>query len=180
MIVDVDADRTQARFYNLDGRSFSNNYQIELKLEPFHQFELTAAIRYSDVQATMDGKLQRKPFVNNYKGLITGSYLTNNKKWQFDLTAQFNGSSRIPDTSWLPAELQMPEKSPEYVLMNGQITYRVGKFDIYSGVENLTDFRQKNPIIGANDPFGSDFDASMLWGPIMGRTIYFGLRYKLM
>ncbi len=180
MIVDVDADRSQVSFYNLNGRSFSDNYQIELKLEPFYQFELTAAIRYSDVRATIDGKLQRKPFVNNYKGLVTGSWLTNNKKWQFDLTAQFNGSSRIPDTSWLPAELQMPQKSPEYILMNGQITYRVGKFDMYSGVENLTNFKQKNPIIGANDPFGADFDASMLWGPIMGRTVYFGLRYKLM
>ncbi len=180
MIVDVDANRTEVRFYNLNGKSYANNYQIEMKLEPFFQFELTAAIRYSDVQATIDGTLQRKPFVNNYKGLISGSYLTENKKWQFDLTAQFNGSSRIPDTSWLPADMQMPQNSPEHILMNGQITYRIGKFDIYGGAENITNFKQQNPIIGANDPFGSNFDASMLWGPIMGRSFYIGLRYKLM
>lgn len=179
MIVDVDADRTQVRFYNLDGKSFANNYQIEIKLEPLFQFELTAAIRYSDVKSTINGTLQRKPFVNNYKGLISSSYLTENKRWQFDLTAQFNGSSRIPDTSWLPEEMQMPEKSPEHILLNGQITFRIGKFDIYCGAENITDFKQKNPIIGASDPFGGNFDSSMLWGPIVGRVFYLGLRYKM-
>ena len=115
MIVDVDADRTQVRFYNLNGKSFANNYQIEIKLEPLFQFELTAAIRYSDVKTTINGTFQRKPFVNSYKGLISGSYLTENKRWQFDLTAQFNGSSRIPDTSWLPEEMQMPKNLPAYL-----------------------------------------------------------------
>lgn len=179
MIVDIDADRTQVRFYNLNGQSYANNYQIELKAEPLFQFELTAAIRYSDVRATINNKLQRKPFVNNYKGLISGSYLTENKRWQFDLTAQFNGSSRIPDTSWLPEDMRMPEKSPEHTILNGQITYKRANFDFYVGTENITNFKQNNPIIDAANPFSANFDASMLWGPIMGRTFYLGIRYKL-
>jgi outer membrane receptor for ferrienterochelin and colicins len=41
------------------------------------------------------------------------------------------------------------------------------------------DYRQQNPIVSANDPFGPHFDASMVWGPVDGRRIYFGLRYKI-
>ncbi len=179
LIVDVDASPNEVRFYNLDGKSYANNYQIELKTSPIHLLDLTAALRYTDVKTTIGGTLQTKPFVNQYKGLVTVSWQTYGRRWQFDFTSQFNGNTRIPDTSHLPEEWQMPEKSPAHVILLGQITYRFGKFDFYVGGENLTNYTQKNPIIGANDPFGPNFDASMIWGPIMGRSLYAGLRYKM-
>jgi len=179
LIVDVDSDPHQVQFYNLKGKSFANNYQLELKTEPLTRLELTAAIRVTDVKTTINDTLQRKPFVNRYKGLFTGSWQTYNRRWQFDATIQLNGKSRIPSTTHLPAEMQLPTESPAYTVINNQITYRIKSFDMYLGVENLTDFKQHHPIIGASDPFGNNFDASMLWGPIMGRTIYIGLRYKI-
>ena len=30
--------------------------------------------------------------------------------------------------------------------------------------ENLTNFKQKNPIIASPDPWGPDFDSTMIWG----------------
>jgi outer membrane receptor for ferrienterochelin and colicins len=50
---------------------------------------------------------------------------------------------------------------------------------LYAGSENLLNYRQPNPIVANNDPFGPNFDASMIWGPIEGRRIYMGLRYKI-
>ena len=39
--------------------------------------------------------------------------------------------------------------------------------------------RQDRPIISADNPQGSEFDASIVYGPIFGRMIYGGLRWAL-
>jgi len=179
LIVDIDSYQGEARFYNLNGRSFANNSQIELSFEPLRFFEITAAYRMTDVKVTIGEDLRTKPFVNAYKGLLTGSWATRNNNWQIDLTAQFNGQSRIPDTDMLPQQFRMPSESPAYTILHGQITRRWNSFDIYVGGENLTNFIQTNPIIAAQNPFDDNFDASMIWGPIMGRMFYLGLRYSL-
>jgi outer membrane receptor for ferrienterochelin and colicins len=117
--------------------------------------------------------------VNNYKGMLSASYATRSNNWQFDLTAQFNGKSRIPDTSMLPEPFRMGTQSPAYTIFHGQITRRWNNIDIYVGGENLTNFKQHNPIIAYDNPYGEHFDASMIWGPIMGRMFYMGLRYSI-
>lgn len=179
LIVDVDSDLSEARFYNLGGRSFANNFQFEMSFQPLPRFDVTAAYRYTDVKTTINGVLDAKPFVNRYKGLLSGSYATRNNRWQFDLTAQFNGPSRIPSTDMLPEAFRMPERSPAYTIIHSQVTYRLRAFDLYLGGENLTNFRQMNPIIASAEPFGDYFDGSMIWGPIMGRRFYLGLRYAI-
>ena len=50
---------------------------------------------------------------------------------------------------------------------------------MYIGGENLTNYTQPNPIIDVENPLGDDFDASLIWGPVMGRNIYVGIRYKI-
>jgi hypothetical protein len=50
---------------------------------------------------------------------------------------------------------------------------------MYVGVENLFNFTQANPIMGAADPFARGFDATMIWAPIAGRMVYTGIRYKI-
>ncbi len=176
LIVDVDSDHRQVRFYNLDGKSYANNYQVELNVEPIRFFELTAAYRISDVKATIGDALKEKPFVNRYRGMISGSYATPRNNWQFDLTAQFNGKSRIPD---LPPVFNVASESPAYTILNGQVTYRWRGLDMYVGAENMTDFVQTDPIINPQSPFDEGFDGSMIWGPLLGRKFYMGLRYAI-
>ncbi len=179
LIVDVDTDHRSAMFYNLNGQSFANNYQVEFNMEPLRLFEVTAAFRYSDVQTTINDMLQEKPFVTRYRGLLSASYATRNNNWQFDATAQFNGTSRIPSTGQLPEAFQLPERSPAYTMLLAQVTYRWRDLDVYVGGENLTNFKQTHPIIDPGNPFGEYFDASMIWGPLMGRMFYMGLRYTI-
>jgi hypothetical protein len=64
-------------------------------------------------------------------------------------------------------------------LLYAQVTRRFKLWEIYVGGENLTNFTQKYPVIGANDPFGSHFDTSIVWGPILGRMVYAGIRVIL-
>lgn len=179
VIIDKEQNLSQILVYNLDGRSYANTFQVELKYELIPRMDITAAFRYNDVKMTINRELMREPMVNKYKGLFSVSYATNLKKWQFDVTAQFNGSARIPSTAFLPEEYKMPDSSPEYAILNAQVTKFFKRWEIYLGGENLTNYTQHHPIIAADDPFGPYFDASNIWGPISGIKIYAGVRLLL-
>jgi len=179
VIVDKEQNNSQVLVYNLDGRSFANTYQVEAKYEVIPRLDVTAAFRYNDVRMTISDRLMREPLVNRYKGLITLSYATNLNKWQFDFTAQFNGDSRIPNTAYNPEKYRMAENSPAYTILNAQVTKFFKRWDLYLGGENLANYKQHNPIIASDDPFGPYFDASNVWGPISGIKVYAGVRYTL-
>lgn len=179
IIVDLDHSVNTVQFYNLDGKSWANNYQVELKFAPIERFDITTAIRFSDVKADINNEFQKAPYVNRYKGLINLSYATNFNKWQFDFTTQFNGDMRIPSTQENPTQHQRREKSPTYALMNAQVTKRFRIWEIYVGAENLGNYTQKDPIISADNPFNENFDASMIWGPIQERKFYVGVRFTI-
>ena len=72
-----------------------------------------------------------------------------------------------------------------YEQVSAQITRWFRHFSIYIGGENLTGFRQKNVILGTRmadgmvDTASSGFDASAVWGPIMGTTVYAGIRVTI-
>jgi len=172
MVVDIDSEPNTVVFRNLDGKSFATNYQIDLKYEPVTNLELNAAYRYSDVKVTIEDVLLEKALVNRFKGLFTLSYQTNNKTWQFDYNTQWNGDGRLPGLQ------DKKLRYPSYFLMSGQVTKFFNLLDIYAGVENISDYVQDNPIIDAENPFSETFDAAQIWGPIMGRRFYIGLRYR--
>ncbi|MBC8486964.1 MAG: TonB-dependent receptor [Bacteroidetes bacterium] len=178
-IIDRDQDIKSIYIYNLNGKSYSNSYQIEASYELFKGFDILAAFRYNDVKMTINNELVRKPLVNKYKGLINLSYATNLNKWQFDFTTQFNGDSRIPSTEGNPEMYRRDTESPAYTIINAQITKYFKKWEIYIGGENLTNFKQDDPIIAADDPFGEYFDSSLVWGPILGKKIYAGIRIRI-
>lgn len=179
MIVDRDRNVAGVYFYNLDGRSYSNNFQAELTMEPLERFDITLAYRFSDVNSTINGELREVPLSSRYKGLLTLSYATPFRIWAFDFTTQLNGQTRLPDTRMSPPQYQLGEYSPQYLILHAQVSKRFKWFEIYAGGENLTDFLQENPILAPDDPFGTNFDASMVWGPLLGRRFYAGIRYTL-
>ena len=181
IVLDRDADAHEVRIYNLNGKSYSNSAQIEANCEIFKDFDLTLAFRYNDVKMTINDTLREKPFVNRYKGLISMSYAPGT--WQFDFTTQFNGDSRVPDLSdnaTAVANHQNIGRSPFYVIMNAQITKKLGeRWELYVGGENLTNYKQDYPIISAENPTSEDFDASMVWGPLSGIRAYLGVRFQI-
>jgi outer membrane cobalamin receptor len=179
VIMDMDSDQQHIFFYNLDGRSYSNSFQVEVSANPADRLDLVLAFRLNDVKATYSGELMRKPLVNRYKGLFNASYKTKLNRWQFDFTTQLSGDSRLSDTQSNPEKYQRPESSPVYAVVNAQVSKFFRKWDIYVGVENLTGYTQKDPIIAADDPFGEYFDATQVWGPLVGRKFYMGLRVKI-
>ena len=179
VIMDREEDPFIVYIYNLNGKSYSNSVQVEAQYEPINRFELKLAFRYNDVKTTIGGELKEKPFVSKYIGLLSASYQTNLKKWQFDLNVQVNGDQRLPYTGFNPEPYQRPERSPVYAILNTQITKYFKRWDVYIGGENLTNYRQDHPIIQANEPFGDYFDSSIVWGPISGIKVYAGVRFTI-
>jgi len=179
IIVDIDSNVDEVRFSNLEGKSFSNNYQVELGAQFLKGLETKLAFRYTDVRYSLNGTLVEKPLISRYKGLLVVSYQTPLKKWQFDVTCQLNGPGRIPSTRTNPEGYRMEESFDPYTLINAQITKYFRKWDLYLGVENLTDFRQMHAVIAGDAPYGEYFDSSLVWGPLHGRKIYLGFRYRI-
>ena len=176
---------TQINFYNLIGNSFSNSFQAQFSFTLSNSIDLLFA--YKNTVAETDyitqGRL-KNPLTPSDRIFFNLAYNgpTNDKgkKWKYDLTFNHVGEQRLPSTETNPSEYQISEISERLNLINTQIT-RVfnDSFQIYLGVENLTNYRQKNTILAVDDPFGDYFDAAYTYGPIFGRISYLGLRYYI-
>ena len=164
--------------------SYANAWQVDVNTTLFKGLDIFAAFRWNDTKISYyqikdmfyQTLFTEKPLTSKYRGLVNLSYATNFEKWKFDFTAQFNGRSRLPSLTGYHAE---KEWSPAYPLYFGQITKKTKRLDVYVGCENILNYKQKHPIIDAENPFGTDFDASRIWGPLMGRKIYAGIRLTL-
>ena len=213
MIVDMDRDLHGVTLYNMhdvDGAQyFSYNWQVEATMEILRGWTMTAACRYTDVKQTTfntvanEWQLRDKPLQNKFKGIITTSYQTPLKTWQFDLTAQFNGEGRMPDGFVVPtgSKQYFTDEYGQiyhkwYPQLLGQVTKFFRTWSIYLGAENMTNFTQDNPIVGERlsgdkamrqeakgagfvNPYSANYDASMIWAPIHGWKLYVGFRWAL-
>ena len=178
-VVDYDANKELIAIYNLRGKSYSHTFQIDASYPLLKGLEITAAYRLNDVKCTYDyGKsLKEKPLTSKYKALFTASYKTPLGLWQFDATVQLNGGGRNPEPyqladgsqSWSP-------RFHSFEQVSAQVTRWFRHWSIYVGGENLTGFKQKTPIYGAGNPWGSDFEPTLVWGPVEGRMFYAGVR----
>lgn len=179
VIVDIEDPRA-IKFYNLQGKSYSNSFQAELAFMPIQRFDVKLAYRLFDVKATYGNQLLRKPLTAQDRAFANLAYETSG--WKIDYTVSYSGRKRLPPTTGNPPEFQRPNESPSFVTMNAQVSKTLGKkslLDIYVGAENLTNYYQHDAIIAAGQPFSQFFDASMIWGPITGRMFYGGLRFRM-
>lgn len=191
VIVDLDQDPHAVHIYNqrdINGRSFAHSAQVEASMEVLRGWTWTAAFRWTDIEQTTidaqgDARLRIKPLTSRFKGVISTSYQTPLKKWQFDVTAQFNGISRMPDGFVAMGDLNGGYTNPKPLSWYPQLMAQVTKYfrtcSLYLGAENMTNFRQASPIVGSFQPYGPDFDASMVCAPITGWKVYLGFRYDL-
>ena len=184
LVADRDESSNEVLFYNLEGESYANNAQFELSYELIKFLDLRAAYRFTEVRTQYRSGLRQQPFTPKHRWFVNLAYNTakslKGANWSFDLTLKRHGEQRIPLTADNPLDDQRAEMSPAFFLLNSQITRNFNEqWSVYVGVENLLDYRQENPIISSENPFGNNFDASMVWGPIFGRMAYFGLRMTL-
>ena len=192
MVVDYELGANQIWFYALnDGRSFTDNFQLDFSVDPIERFNITATFRYTNAMIELNGKgLVEKPMTSRFKGVLNLQYATNLNRWIFDFTASLNGSCRVYDfmADLVDENNQLIYKNgrtPVYPMLYAQVTRRFKGWDVYMGAENLTNFTQKNPILGTRSSDGyvnprvPSFDASCIWGPLMGIKAHIGFRFTL-
>ncbi|MDR0687401.1 MAG: TonB-dependent receptor [Prevotellaceae bacterium] len=178
LIADQEVSGNQIWVYNLNGTSYANTYQVDVNVEPVERLGIYATFRYSDTKVQLrEVGFARKPLVDRFKGLLNVSYATKFNKWMFDVTAQINGQSRLPNSRHVPGVTD--GYSPAYPMFYAQVTKRYRALEVYLGCENIANYMQSNPIISAANPSSSDFNASVVWGPLMGRKFYAGLRWTM-
>lgn len=200
MVVDYERDPAKIDFYALDGkRSFTDNFQLDFSVDPVERFNITATFRYTNAKIDLAGRgvPVEKPMTSRFKGVLNLQYATNLNKWIFDFTASVNGSCRVYDFMWKDSKgnvlvdgkgkpLYKNGRTPVYPLLYAQVTRRFKGWDVYIGAENLTNFRQKDVVLGSLkdadgfvDPRQASFDASCIWGPLMGIKAHIGFRFTL-
>ena len=179
VVVDLDRDPQEVHFYNLDGKSYSNSFQVQIDMEPLERYDIRVAYRFNEVKSTYGEELLPRPLISKHRAFINMAYMTKSE-WTFDVTWSWQGSKRIPGTETNPEPYRLKETSPAFSLVNLQVGKTIVKrLEIYGGIENLFGFKQEDPILASEDPFGPYFDSSLIWGPIFGRKFYAGLRYRI-
>jgi len=184
IVVDIE-DQGILTFTNLSDIpnhiSFSNAFQIDFAYELFKRFDVKLAYKINNSKTSYLGgptydfsSLLETPLLPKNRALINLAYSNKAADWLFDATLNYIGKSRIPSHELIDAEYSDP-----FSLINCQITKKVNNFDFYIGAENLLSYTQENPILDSYNPSSDKFDASLIWAPVMGRKVYFGLRYKL-
>ena len=160
--------------------SYTNNLQLDFSTEPVKGLTLTLTGRYTDARQTLSCQSDDiKPMTSRYKAVFNAQYATNLQKWIFDFTASLNGPCRVWDFMRGLDPMYENGYSQMYPLLYAQVTKRFKGIDIYVGGENLTGYTQPGPIIGSDNPWSSSFDASCVWGPLMGVKVYAGLRLTI-
>jgi outer membrane receptor for ferrienterochelin and colicins len=171
-------------FYDLDGKSIADSFQVEINYELVKSLKLRTAFKYFDITTDYKSGNLQKPIQPNNRFFANISYETaaksNGAQWKLDVTFNNIGKQRLPNTATNPIQYQLPEYSERYSLLNTQITRVFSEsFEIYLGGENLTNVQQKKPILGSDAPFGPNFDTTIVFAPIFGRAVYAGLRFKI-
>lgn len=183
VVVDLENPR-QAVFSNLNGKSYAHSFQVDYSINILTHLDLRVSYKYLDVKTQYQTGLLEKPLQAKHRFFANIAYETHilkgGKQWKFDMTYNWIGNQRLPNTTSNPVEYQLDDYTPAYNLLNAQITRTFSStFEMYLGGENLGNFKQKNAIVANDNPFGPYFDSTMIYGPVFGRMVYAGLRFKI-
>ena len=188
MVFDQETANNDILIYNSKGKSFTDNYQVDFNWTPFRGFDLFATFRYTNAMITLERDdeqvLVERPLTSRYKGLINIQYAVG--RWVFDATAQLNGPVRLPELDGdLVKAQENPNLSPIYPMFFAQVSYKMSNLTLYAGCENIANYMQGHnghgqaPILGGDYPYNPGFNSSAVWGPLMGRKFYIGLRLNI-
>jgi outer membrane receptor for ferrienterochelin and colicins len=182
-VVDLYASPQKALFYSAN-KSVANSLQVEFNTEVVKHLNIRSAYKYYDVSTDYLSGNSQNPLQAKHRffgNLEYQSHLNDQgQHWKFDATINWIGKQKLPFTASNPIKDRLPEFSSSYSTLNMQATLVYSEtLEFYFGGENITNTRQNKAILGADNPFGSNFDASIVYQPIFGQSFYGGLRFKI-
>ena len=183
IIVDME-NPSEISFYNVSSKSKANSFQVELNYSPFVHFSIKSAYKYQDINNGYLSGAKQQPLQPKNRFFTNLSFQTHQTEkggnWKFDYTFNWQSEQRLPDTSIYSPKYQLPDYTDANINMNAQITKVFSpRFEWYFGGENLTNDKQKTPILGADNPFGTNFDSSIVYSSVLGAMYYTGIRFNI-
>ncbi len=163
---------------NTVNRPYALSYQVGAQYELIHRTMVKAAYRYQeakqrDLSGVTIGNGLEDVILNVPHLLYLGTSYSGPNGVGIEINATYNSSQRLP-------EIGYSKRSPAFTILDFQISKQDRKFgQLYVGLHNALNIRQLDPVLGGDLPFEDRFDASIVWGPIMGRRLYAGWRYDL-
>jgi outer membrane receptor for ferrienterochelin and colicins len=88
VVVDLEDPRV-IKFYNLQGKSYSNSFQSEVSFMPLAKLDIKLAYRLFDVKTTYDNQLLEKPLISRNRAFANLGYEIDG--WKFDYTITYSG-----------------------------------------------------------------------------------------
>ena len=183
-VVDLFESPQKAVFYNLKGESFANSLQVDFNIELMKHLDLRTAYKYYDISTDYLSGTYQRPLQARHRFFANVEYSTHisdqGQQWRMDATVNWFGKQQLPSTATNAEIDRLPEFSSSFSTFNMQITLQQSSnFEMYFGGENIGNYRQRKAILGAMNPFGANFDTSIIYAPVFGQMFYAGLRFKI-
>ena len=172
---DYNTDPTLIVYANLQGHATTRGLSATLSAP---QGALPLGVRlggtWQRVETVVEGQARPLEFAPVFKGEFTLSRESERRGWTLDWTGRLVGPMQLPE---FPGKAS---RSPWYTEQSLQVTQRLAPNTFFIGaIRNLANYRQRDPIIGADDPFGPDFDTYHVYGPVQGRRVMIGVQHNV-
>lgn len=184
VVVDLYASSQAVLFYDLKGRSTASSMQVDFRIEPIKHLIIRSSYKLYDSKTDYSIGTYQTPLQAPHRFFTNLEFKTHSKEkgrqWRFDGTYNWVGRQNLPYIKQNTIIDGLPKQSNPYSLVNIQVTRTFSSvFELYVGGENITDYQQANVIVDSENPFGSFFDSSIVYGPIFGAMYYVGIRFKV-
>ena len=164
-------------FFNLhltNDAGYSRSLQSQIDWDIHKKIDLRLGYRYLDAKTryTGEGNALLRNWLTPKHRIVLAYTQKLAKKWDGSIIANWNSKQRTP--------LSTKTEIPNYYVFNVNFNYRLEKMNFFFGSSNLFDFKVDRPIANIEYSSRPDFDAGFAGGPVLGRNIYAGFRYRLM
>lgn len=168
---DYDSNPDEIRYANSREGARTQGASLAVSLSPGDwPLALRVGGTWQSVQVEREGVLSQQVFSPRFKGEWTVA-------WEFGRGSQLDWTGRLLGAMPLPQHPDRATQSPWFSEHAVQLTQPVGATTaLVVAVRNLFDYRQRDPLIAPEDPFGPAFDTNFVWGPTQGRRILVGLQ----
>lgn len=150
----------------------------EATYEVAEEFRLMLGYKLQEVWWYLQGQWVFRPLLPRHRFVGWLTWVTLSQRWQVDGILSWYGRQRLPSTAENDPLYRLPLSTPAYAILTLQVTHRIDQWEIQIAGENLNGFRQARPVLAADQPFSPQFDASLIWAPIMGRMATLTVRYS--
>lgn len=172
MVLDRDLSESNIYIYFSDQQAYVSFIRISGSFGILRGLTLDASWFWNKAYMVTGNKLQSAPLTSKYNGDVSISYATPRHGWKFSVNGRFIGGGR------LYANPTGKTHFNAFQLLNARIDKTFRHWNVFVGVDNITGYHQKTPIIGASDPFGPNFDATLIYAPTLAQKYYVGVKFN--